>query len=118
MKTIFLFILFALPAHAIDTGRMLAALAGVETASRDVRGRAGEATPWQLTAATWRRYSSAPHGDPRVARTVAELHVRQCAAELRQRGVRVTPEAIARKWNPRAPRDYVERIGNLYRATR
>ena len=120
VKMVCLFLLLAVPATAqVDFDRWLDALAQVETANRPaVRGAAGELSAWQITAPVWRVYTRAPFAEaqtnPRLARLVARTHAQYLAHKLTQQGRPVTPAALARRWNPRAPRDYAIRIERLY----
>lgn len=107
-----------LHAH-VDLDRWLDALAQVESNNRpNAIGAAGELSAWQITAPVWRVYTREPFAEartnPRLAREVARTHAQYLAHKLAQHGERVTPETLARKWNPRAPADYAQRIGRLY----
>lgn len=109
----FLFLLLALPcAAAVDTPAMLHAIAQVETGGRNVRGRAGEHSPYQLTPAVWHRYRG-------TAKQRAAAHLHYLASKLPN----PTTQRLALAWNgglgsvdrpSAAQRDYANRVTNLY----
>lgn len=112
----------AIPAAgAIEADAMLHAIAMVETRGHNAAvGRDGERSAWQLTEATWRRYTplrfEVASRNPVLAYRIAREHLEAIIAQLARKNGRapITARAIAERWNPRAPADYAERVENLY----
>lgn len=107
------------PYDPIDRNAMLRAIAEVETGneSRAV-GTKGERSAWQFTETTWERLTGVPFEwattQPGWARMVAHRNLERIIRSLSRKTDKPTPKAIARAWNPRAPKDYAERVANLY----
>lgn len=81
-------------------------------------GRAGERSAYQFTRETWERETALPFKtateNPSAARVIAEKHVGTIIRSLAIKGRKATPEAVARLWNPGAPKDYAQRVAALY----
>jgi len=121
LRIILLFALVAPAAAAvpIDSTRLLWAIRQVESGDRwDRRGAAGELGAYQFTAARWHElapdlaFDSARN--PSAGDLVARRALARIVAELERRRQPVTVRNISRGWNPRAPPDYADRLGNLY----
>lgn len=115
MKPILLMLLLSTPAVALDERAALAAIAQRETHNRDVVGRAGEVTRYQLSPATVRQHGTK---DPRV-------HLRWLQEQFRRRGVDWNIFNVALAWNAglegattgRAPLSsytYAREVQNIY----
>jgi hypothetical protein len=119
MKSIALAILLAAPGYALDIDRMLYAIAQVESGGNHAAiGKAGERSQYQMTAATWRRYTRAPfkHAtkNPVLARMVARAHVQYLMKRVGARGgMAYDPMQIALGWNP-GDLGYSARVANIY----
>lgn len=115
---------------ATDSGRMLDAIAAVETGN-DYRkvGRAGEVTAFQIMPRYWHLHTSAPitrgSTDESLGRLVASRHLAQLRRELIGFRLAVTPYNLALAWRAGSPavahkkatphqRDHAQRIVNLY----
>jgi hypothetical protein len=100
-----LFILGA-PARAeLDVGRLVDALGMKETGLRwdGQPGPAGELSSYQITERVWRQ-QMAPRPfsearDPALARACAVKHVRWLIAQIRGRGLTITPQRVATAWH-------------------
>lgn len=122
----------------IDEHRLLAAIAEVETGTRNLErscrkiGKRGERSAWQFTAGTWRQYTKAPFELASTcaysANLVAASHVRLLRTHIEYRYQTCTPFLIAAAWNaglnrvleeriPSAARSYAERVANIYHAS-
>lgn len=112
---------------ALDPLALLAALRQVESGDRPYAvGAAGERTAYQFTPATWARYTqrSLERGaaDTSFANMVAAMHLAYLRQRLSARGLRETPENLARAWRhgpnfspgATARSDYAARVANLY----
>lgn len=137
LGTVILASLFRLTAQAmpVDEHRLLAAIAQVETGTRNLNrpskkvGRSGERSAWQITETVWRQYTRtkfvAASTDARLANTIAALHLRTLSLTFEAHGILPTPYRLAVAWNAGAsaaienavgPRthDYAQRVTNLY----
>jgi hypothetical protein len=113
VKLLTLLLLLATPCvAAIDSSKMLHSIAQVETGNRNVRGAAGEISPYQMTPAVWRLYSGS-------AKERARKHLLWLETQIPN----PTPYRLALAWNgglgalknPKtATRDYASRVCNLY----
>lgn len=98
---------------------MLRAIGAVQTRNEPAAiGGAGERSEWQLMEYVWREHIAVPFEWatilPELAERVAREHLEKIVARLARAGRAVTPFAVAREWNPHAPRDEWERTANLY----
>lgn len=98
---------------------ILYALACVESGQNPAAlGKHGERSAWQLTEAAWKEETGVPFEyattRPELAEAVVIWRIKRICRGLEQHGVEITPEAIARAWNPLAPPDYAQRVVNLY----
>jgi len=124
MRILFLLSLLPLTALADQYDRVLDAIAKVETGlTPDAVGRLGERTKFQITPATWARFSQKDQqsASPEEVRSVA----RQVLAEIEKvhasRGMRTDAYGLAEGWNAgarakkfrRATLDYAERVAAL-----
>lgn len=121
----------------IDEHRLLAAIAEVETGTRNLDracrkiGKHGERSAWQFRAGTWRQYTRAPFEVASTcsysANLVAAAHVRLLRTHIQYRYQTCTPFLIAAAWNaglnrvledriPPAAKSYGERVVNIYHA--
>jgi hypothetical protein len=127
MKTAILCCLLALAASAgaadapyvTFPDRMLAAIAAVETGNQArAIGAMRERSAWQLTEATWKRYTREPFEkattDPELARIVALANLARIGADLARQGRPLTAFNIARRWNPHAGVEYAQRVANVF----
>jgi hypothetical protein len=110
----------AFPAPFIDLNRELASIADVETGNNDLAvGKKKERSRYQITKERWR--AAAPSipferaWDHKISFPIAKSIVFEIISDLNSEGIPITPESVARGWNPKAPPDYAIRIGNLYR---
>lgn len=106
-------------AAKIEPEPMLRALAAIETGNNPrAVGKKGERSAWQLMPATWRIYTRRPFREATtnevLAQAVARAHLAATLSRLGKGGRVVMPADVARAWNPRAPRDYAQRLTNLY----
>lgn len=118
-----------------DEIRLLAAIAQVETGTRNINrpsrriGAAGERTAWQIKETTWKLYSTAPFKtagtDARIDGLVALAHLRALALSLYVAGHSVAPQNLAIAWNagaqsvirhriPVGTHDYADRVCAIY----
>lgn len=98
---------------------ILYAISAVESGNNPrAIGKAGERSAWQFTRETWERETSLPFEtateDPSAAKVIAEKHAGNIMRTLAIRGRKATPEAVARLWNPGAPKDYAQRVAAVY----
>jgi hypothetical protein len=119
----------------LDEPRLLAAIAHVETGTRDLDrpsrriGRAGERSAWQMKKTTWHSYTTEPclsaSRDARLASVIAHMHLRHLRLQLELYRHPVKPWLLAVAWNggfttatrpavPERVRDYADRVSNLY----
>jgi hypothetical protein len=104
-----LLVLFALTASAraevLDVGHLVDALGMKETGLRwdGNPGPAGELSDYQITAGVWNdQMAPRPFGEARnpvLARACAVKHVRWLMAQIRRRGLAVTPLRVATCWH-------------------
>jgi hypothetical protein len=98
---------------------ILYAISAVESGNNPrAIGKAGERSAYQFTRETWERETSLPFEvateDASAAKVIAAKHVGSIVRSLAIKGKRATPEAVARAWNPKAPRDYAARVAAVY----
>lgn len=114
-------------AEPIDAGRLLDAIAAVESGNRPgAVGKLGERGRCQFMPATWARYTTAPFAqwapvDCDLTRRVEKAHLAWLMAELRKRGTEPTPQLVAAAWRGGLERafalvgtDPAQRVANLY----
>lgn len=107
-------------AASVDESVMLWAIGSVESGNdpRAIGKIRRERSEWQFMPGTWTQYTDAPFErattDPSLARRVARQHLDAIVHRLERNRKPVTPQNIARAWNPGAPTDYAQRITNLY----
>lgn len=105
---------------------LLKAIGAVETGNDNSKiGRAGERSEFQLTYATWRRYTKKSFylasTDPVLARQVAAMHLEHLKKVLLERGWDVTSFNLALLWNGgenrrkflSRQRDYASRVAAM-----
>ena len=127
-----LFCLDTLVASQIDEGKLLRAIAEVESGTSGARvcrvvGAAGERSAWQITAAVWRRYTRASFQrastEVYLPNLIAAAHLRMLRFELSERFQPDTAYNLALAWNGglgatrRASvrqRDYAQRVEATY----
>lgn len=101
--------LFARNVPAVDDHVLLAAIAEVETGTTRLAwpckkvGKKGERSAWQMTRATWRRYTNEPFerasAEAALPHLIASLHLRYLRLELLRHGQAATVRALALAWN-------------------
>lgn len=120
------------PDVPVDEMRLLEAIAQVESGTRNLArpskkiGAAGERSAWQMTRATWRRYTTEAFekasSDATLAHLVAQIHLRYLRLELTGRSGALN---LAMAWNagpravisgriPNGTRDYADRVVSIY----
>lgn len=110
----------------VDLDRLLLAISEKETGNRDVQGRAGERTRFQILPATWRRFSShsMPLAAPEEVWRVARAYLDEIGAVIARKRLLPTPYEYALRWNAGAnargftfaTKEYALCVQNLYSA--
>lgn len=121
------FLLTVSPVFAeVDLDRLLLAISEKETGNRDLQGRAGERTRFQILPSTWRRFSShpMPFAAPEEVWRVARAYLAEIGAVIARKRLSATPYEYALRWNAGAnargfnslTQEYALCVQNLYSA--
>lgn len=110
----------------INPDRFLACVAQVETGGKDMKGKNGECSRWQITRAVWSQHSKKPFASSHAeAERIAYAHLAWIRASLKRAGFPDWTFLAAVAWNgglsralksdcPQRVTDYAVRVTNLY----